>query len=183
MNDRYVLYALAFGFLFVSAFVLLSFSEVNIPEDKFTRLYFNSTILENKNNGSVLNDKELIIIDGKITLDGKNFITPNDSFFVADKGYTLNLVTSESILLYNFTRNTQDLIYFEFTIENHEGFDKDYTYQISINENEKLEENVFLRKDEKIKIQKSIEFDEPGEHRLIVTLNTGQEIYFNFFNR
>ena len=31
MNDRYALYALAFSMLFVSAFVLLSFSEVKMP--------------------------------------------------------------------------------------------------------------------------------------------------------
>lgn len=183
MNDKYILYALAFGFLFVSAFVLFSFSEVNIPEDKFTRLYFNSTILKNDDNRSVLNDTELKIIDGKIKLDGNNFIRPDESFLLDGRGYTLNLITSESILLYNFTRRTEGLVYFDFTIENLEGVDKDYTYQILINEDKKIKESIFLKNDERITIQKSIEFTKPGEHRLIISLNTGQEIYFNFFNR
>jgi len=106
VNDRYVLYALAFSFIFVSAFVLLSFSEVKISEERFTRLYFNTTILENGNNASNLEGAKLIINNGAITLDDLNSYYPGDTFFIKGKGYTINLINNKSILLYNYTKKT-----------------------------------------------------------------------------
>lgn len=180
MNDRYVLYALAFSFIFVSAFVLLSFSEVKISEERFTRLYFNTTILENDNNASNLEGAELKIKNGAVTLDGLNSYYPGDTFFAKGKGYTVNLINNKSILLYNYTKKTNGLIYFDFTIENLEGVDKNYSYIVYIDGNKILEGNEFVKTNEKIIIQKEIEYSKPGDHRLSIKLNTGAEIYFNF---
>lgn len=180
MNDRYVLYALAFSFIFVSAFVLLSFSEVKISEERFTRLYFNTTILKNDNNASILEETEIKVRNGAITLDDLNYYHSGDSFFVDCKGYTLNMITNNSILLYNYTKKTDGLIYFEFTIENLEGVDRDYYYDIFIDGNKVLEGNESIKSKEKMNIQKEINYKEPGDHRLNIKLNTGAEIYFNF---
>ena len=180
MNDRYVLYALAFSFIFVSAFVLLSFSEVKISEERFTRLYFNTTILENDNNTSNLEGAELKIINGAVTLDGLNSYRPGDTIFIKEKGYTVNLINNKSILLHNYTKKTNGLIYFEFTIENLEGADKNYSYIVYIDGNKILEGNESIKTNEKRIIQKEIEYSKPGDHRLSIKLNTGAEIYFNF---
>ncbi|MEN6379554.1 MAG: hypothetical protein ABFD15_08260 [Methanofastidiosum sp.] len=180
MNDRYVLYALAFSFIFVSAFVLLSFSEVKISEERFTRLYFNTTILENDNNASNLEGAELKIKNGAVTLDGLNSYYPGDTFFAKGKGYTVNLINNKSILLYNYTKKTNGLIYFDFTIENLEGVDKNYSYIVYIDGNKILEGNEFVKTNEKRIIQKEIEYSDLGDHRLSIKLNTGAEIYFNF---
>ena len=180
MNDRYVLYALAFSFIFVSAFVLLSFSEVKISEERFTQLYFNTTILENDNNVSNLGGAKLIIKNGTVVIDSLNSYYPGDSFFINGKGYTLNMATNDSILLYNYTKKTDGLIYFDFTIENLEGVDKNYHYDIFIDGNKVQEGDESLKSNEKRIIQKEIEYKETGDHRLSIKLNTGQEIYFNF---
>ncbi|KYC53181.1 MAG: hypothetical protein AMQ22_00390 [Candidatus Methanofastidiosum methylothiophilum] len=180
MNDRYILYALAFSFIFVSAFVLLSFSEVKISEDKFTRLYFNTTILENDNNVSYLGSTELKIKNGAITIGGLDSYHPGDSFFVDDKRYTLNMITKDSLLLYNYTKKTDGLVYFDFTIENFEGADKNYSFVVFIDGNKIMEGNESIKSNEKKTIQKAIDYKEPGDHRLSVKLNTGAEIYFNF---
>lgn len=180
MNDRYVLYALAFSFIFVSAFVLLSFSEVKISEDRFTRLYFNTTILENDNNVSNLGSAELKIKNGAITIGGLESYHPRDSFFIDGKGYTLNMITKDSILLYNYTKRTDGLVYFDFTIENLEGTDKNYSYTIFIDGNKIMEGNESIKSNEKKSIQKGIEYNGHGDHRLSIKLNTGAEIYFNF---
>lgn len=180
MNDRYVLYALAFSFIFVSAFVLLSFSEVKISEDRFTRLYFNTTILENDNNVSYLGSTELKIKNGAIAIGGLDSHHPGDSFFVDDKGYTLNMITKDSILLYNYTKRTDGLVYFDFTIENLEGTDKNYSYTIFIDGNKIMEGNESIKSNEKKSIQKGIEYNGHGDHRLSIKLNTDAEIYFNF---
>lgn len=180
MNDRYVLYALAFSFIFVSAFVLLSFSEVNVSEERFTRLYFNTTILENDNNVSYLGSTELKIKNGALEIGGLNSYYPGDSFFVDDKGYTLNMITKDSILLYNYAKKTDGLIYFDFTIENLEGTDKNYSYILYMDGNKTLEGNESIKSNEKRIIQKEINYKEPGDHRLSIKLNTGAEIYFNF---
>ncbi|NPV50213.1 MAG: hypothetical protein HPY60_03330 [Candidatus Methanofastidiosum sp.] len=180
MNDRYVLYALAFSFIFVSAFILLSFSEVKISEDKFTSIYFNTTILEIDNNASNLDGTEIIVKNDSITMDALNTYYPGDSFFVDGKGYTLNMITKDSILLYNYTKKVDDMLYFDFTIENLEGADKNYQYDIYIDGNKVLEGNESIKSNEKRTIQKQIEYKEPGDHRLSVKLDTGAEIYFNF---
>ncbi|MCC7571897.1 MAG: hypothetical protein KO464_00730 [Candidatus Methanofastidiosum sp.] len=180
MNDRYVLYALAFSFIFVSAFVLLSFSEVKIPEEHFTRLYFNTTILEKDSNTSNLDGVELIIKDGGLSLNNKDYYYPGDTFFASGKGYTINMIDNSSILLYNYTKKTNGLIYFDFTIENIEGIDKNYNYDIYIGENKVLEGNESIKKDEKKIIQKEIKYNEMGDYRLRIVLDTGSEIYFNF---
>ena len=180
MNDRYVLYALAFSFIFVSAFVLLSFSEVKISEERFTRLYFNTTIIENENNVSYLDGTELKIKKDAITIGGLDSYHPGDSFFVDGKGYTLNMITKGSILLYNYTKKTDGLIYFDFTIENLEGIDKNYSYIVYIDGNKTLEGNESIKSNEKKITQKEINYNEPGDHRLSIKLNTGTEIYFNF---
>ena len=180
MNDRYVLYALAFSFIFVSAFVLLSFSEVKISEERFTRLYFNTTIIENDNNVSYLGSTELKIKGSGITIDGLNSYYPGDSFFVDGIGYTLNMITKDSILLYNYTKKTNGVIYFDFTIENLEGYDKNYSYTIFIDGNKTLEGNESIKSNEKKTIQKEIDYNGHGDHRLSIKINTGAEIYFNF---
>jgi len=180
VNDRYVLYALAFSFIFVSAFVLLSFSEVKISEERFTRLYFNTTILENDNNTSTLEGAKLKIKNGAVTLDGLNIYYPGETFFVKGKGYTVNLINNKSILLYNYTKKTNGIIYFDFTIENREGADKNYSYIVYIDGNEILEGNESIKINEKKSIQKESEYNEPGDHRLSIKLNTGAEIHFNF---
>jgi hypothetical protein len=180
VNDRYVLYALAFSFIFVSAFILLSFSEVKIAEDKFTSIYFNTTILEVDNNVSNLNGAEIIVKNDAIVINKSNTYYPGDSFFVNEKGYTLNMATNESVLLYNYTKKNESILYFDFTIENLEGTDKNYQYGIYIDGNEVLEENESIKSNEKRTIQKQIEYKESGDHRLNIKLNTGAEIYFNF---
>ena len=178
MNDRYVLYALAFSFIFVSAFILLSFSEVKISEDKFTSIYFNTTILEIDNNASNLDGTEIIVKNDSISI--LNTYYPGDSFFVDGKGYTLNMATNEAILLYNYNKKVDGLLYFDFTIENLEGADKNYQYGIYIDGNKLLEGNESIKSNEKRTIQKQIEYKEPGDHRLSIKLNIGAEIYFNF---
>lgn len=180
MNDRYILYALAFSFIFVSGFILLSFSEVKVTEEKFTRLYFNSTILSQDNNLSNLDDVEIMVKNNGISINDSNSYFVGDSFFVNGKGYTLNMITKDSILLYNYTKKTDDKIYFDFTIENLEGVDKNYTYQIYIDDIRVIEESEFVKLNEKKIIEKEIEYSAPGEHRLKIKLNTGAEIYFNF---
>jgi len=180
LNDRYVLYALAFSFIFVSAFVLLSFSEVKISEERFTRLYFNTTILENDNNTSNLNGVGLMVKDGALILDNLGSYQPGDTFFVDGKGYTLNMINNNSILLYNYTKRADGLVYFDFTIENLEGEDKNYSYTIYIDGNKILEGKEFISSNEKTMIQKEINYNEAGDHRLSISLNTGAEIYFNF---
>ncbi len=90
------------------------------------------------------------------------------------------MIDNSSILLYNYTKKTNGLIYFDFTIENIEGIDKNYHYDIYIGENKILEGNESIKKDEKKIIQKEIEYNEIGDHRLRIVLNTGSEIYFNF---
>ncbi|NYT03153.1 MAG: hypothetical protein GKC00_00420 [Candidatus Methanofastidiosa archaeon] len=178
MNDRYVLYALAFSFIFVSAFILLSFSEVKISEDKFTSIYFNTTILEIENNASNIDGTEIIVKNDSISI--LNTYYPGDSFFVDGKGYTLNMATNEAILLYNYTKKVDGVLYFDFTIENLEGADKNYQYEIYIDGNKLLEGNESIKSNEKRTIQKQIEYGESGDHRLSIKLNTGAEIYFNF---
>lgn len=180
MNDRYALYALAFSMLFVSAFVLLSFSEVKMPGEHFTRLYFNTTILENDNNTSNLEGAELKIKNGAVTLDGLNSYYPGDTIFVKKKGYTVNLINNKSILFNNYTKKTNGLVYFDFTIENLEGADKNYSYIVYIDGDKILEGNESIKSNEKKIIQKEIKYNEPGDHRLSIKLNTGAEIYFNF---
>ncbi len=180
MNDRYVLYALAFSFLFVSAFVLLSFSEVKITEERFTRLYFNTTILKVDENLSNLDGTKLQIKDDAVILNGANTYYSGDSFFINGKGYTLDSFTKDSILLHNFTKKIDNLIYFDFTIENLEGADKDYSYSIFVDGNKVLEGTESVKSSEKIVVQKAIEYAEPGDHRLSIKLDTGAEIYFNF---
>jgi len=180
LNDRYVLYALAFSFIFVSAFVLLSFSEVKISEERFTRLYFNTTILENDNNTSNLEGAELKIKNGAVTLDGLNSYLAGDTIFIKEKGYTVNLINNKSILLHNYTKKTNGLVYFDFSIENLEGADKNYSYIVYIDEKKIIEENESIKTNEKRIIQKEIEYGEQGDHRLTIKLNTGAEIYFNF---
>jgi hypothetical protein len=90
------------------------------------------------------------------------------------------MITKDSILLYNYTKKTDGKIYFDFTIENLEGVDKNYTYQIYIDDIRIIEENEFVKANEKRIIEKEIEYNTPGEHRLKIKLNTGAEIYFNF---
>jgi hypothetical protein len=180
VNDRYVLYALAFSFIFVSAFVLLSFSEVKISEERFTRLYFNTTILEIDNNTSNLDGVEIKVYDNGIVTDSNNIYYPGDTFFVNGKGYTLNMITKDSILLYNYTKKTDGLLYFDFTIENLEDVDKNYSYMINIDGNKILEGNESIKSNEKRVIEKQLEYKEPGDHRLNIKLDTGAEIYFNF---
>ena len=99
MNDKYILYALAFSFIFVSGFILLSFSEVKVTEEKFTRLYFNSTILSHDNNLSSLDGAEIIVRNNGIGINDSDPYLIGDSFFVNGKGYTLNMITKDSILL------------------------------------------------------------------------------------
>ena len=180
MNDKYVLYALAFSFIFVSGFILLSFSEVKIIEEKFTRLYFNSTILSQDNNLSSLDGAEIIVRNNGISINDSDPYLIGDSFFFFVKGYTLNMISNSSILLYNYTKKTDGKIYFDFTVENFEGEDKNYTYQIYIDDIRIIEENEFVKANEKRIIEKEIEYNVPGEHRLKIKLNTGAEVYFNF---
>ena len=178
MDDKYIFLAIAFSFIFVSAFILLSFSEVKIPEDRFTRLYFNTTIIEG--NRTTLDGKELSINNDSIFLDNSKSYIEGDSFFINGKGYTVGMISNNSVQLYNYTKKTDGLVYFDFTIENLEGADKYYNYRISIDENKVLEGNESIKSNEKAIIQKAINFNEKGDHRLSVLLNTGAEIHFNF---
>jgi hypothetical protein len=178
LNERYILYTIAFSFILVSAFVIISFNEVKIPEDHFTMLYFNSTILEN--NYTVLDGKELSIRNHAILLDESISYHEGDSFFVNEKGYTVGAVKDNSFLLYNYTKKTNGKIYFEFTIENLEGVDKFYLYEVFIDEKKVLEGNESIKSNEKRIFHKIIEYNEQGNHRLSISINTGAEIHFNF---
>ena len=178
MDDKYIFFALAFSFIFVSAFILLSFSEVNIPEDRFTSLYFNTTILEG--NGTTLEGKYLTIINDSITLDSSTPYREGDTLFIDGKGYTIGMITNNSVQLYTYTKNVKDKIYFDFSIENLEGADKNYTYKIFIDKENVLEGNESIKSNEKVIIQKTIPFNGEGTHRVSILLNTGAEIHFNF---
>lgn len=173
MNERYFFYAIAFSFIFVSAFVLLSFSEVKIQEDHFTKIYFNTTILEKNNEYGIK------VNEGNITLNDSEY-NVGDSFFINGKGYTIGMINNDSILLYNYTKKVNGLIFFEYTIENVEGSDKDYSYTILIDDKKILEGKESVRSNEKKILYNEIKFNEAGDHRLSIILNTGAEIHFNF---
>ena len=177
MDDKYIFFALAFSFIFVSAFILLSFSEVNIPKDRFTSLYFNTTIVEG--NGTTLEGKYLTISNDSIALDSSTY-REGDSFFIDEKGYTIGMIANNSVQLYNYTKKTNGKIYFDFAIENFEGADKDYKYKIFIDKENVLEGNESIKSNEKVIIQKTTPFNGKGTHRLSILLNTGAEIHFNF---
>lgn len=178
MNEKYFFYAIAFSFIFVSAFVLLSFSEVKVQEDRFSQLYFNTTIVE-KNNKEALKKYGIEITEDKIVIDNQ-VKSLGDSFFIDGKGYTLGMISKDSILLYNYTKKVDGLIFFEYTIRNQEGVDKDYSYKIFIDESNILEGNESIKANEKRVLQKEIKFSDSGKHRLSIALNTGAEIHFNF---
>ena len=161
----------------------------NPPQEEFSELYFyfeKIDLADSKGefHGCTVEISSLTTI--WIDLN-KNGVTDFEETFLAGDTFTLNnefwnisdVAKDESQVLFGkFPKEViPGTINFSFVIVNHLSEDHVYEYTVTVN-GTTLKETISVKKEEKKLIYQSLSVDAPGEFKVSVITDTGEEIYF-----
>jgi hypothetical protein len=190
MEDE-IYYAISIAALIGISLVVYDIATSEKPQEKFTELYFmyERKTLENQS-GVLRTNLEGIDIYVKMNevwidlnsngvQDADEIFLKGDSFTIAGKDWNVSDFSDTEILLGGYPKQkTAGSMSVSFEIVNHQGETHTYEYTIYSDgvllQSEKIEAPL----EEKKLLTCTIEVKEKGNHKILVRLDTGEEIYF-----
>lgn len=160
------------------------------PQEEFSELYFyfeRIDLIEGEGafQGCTVDVSHMIWID--LNKDGfadnEETFLAGDTFVLEDEFWNISDVAKDGsqILFGKFPKYVYTgTINFSFVIVNHLSEDHVYEYTIAFNETAKTG-SISVKKEEKKVVFQSIYIDTEGEHKVSITIDTGEEVYFYLY--
>ncbi|MBU7031784.1 MAG: hypothetical protein HXS53_04575 [Theionarchaea archaeon] len=155
------------------------------PQEEFTELYLHFERIDLTDNVGQFNGREVhvseviwIDIDTDAVQDAEELFIPGDTFILDGEFWNISDVAKDrsQILFGKFPKDvTAGEINFTFVIVNHLGDSHAYTYTVLAGDFT-LTESVTIKKGERMYVSETISVD--SDVKVIVTLDTGEDIYF-----